>query len=1022
MPNEVLIHVRGKDDASAVIGGVKKSATGLGSALGDVAKIAGGIIVSQALSKLPELLTSALSATTSLASGVRKLSRETGLTAEESSKLIDAFDKFNLTSDDASRSLGILAKKLKGVQDEETGVTTGGKSTAAILADLGIKALDATGNLVPMGQLIPQIADVFKSMPDGIEKTGLAMQLFGRSGKDMIPVLNMGAEGLRQEGIEAERFGIVLDEKAVVAARNLAFAQDDLGDSMQGLKIVIGTALIPAMTGLAIKATDVLVAIRPLIQDGIDKLTGSLDDLETALKKVDWDTLGDDAKKVLGDALKPLGNELKELQNSLGDLGESLGLAGRALSKTGIDASGITGPITMLIKIALMPLMVFINEGIAILNLFSDLLAGRWKAALIDFGITALAPFRAGWISVRDVVASVMVDIVKATEWGLNKAIDIINAFSIQANRFLSKVGKELPIISHLDIDTSGLESFISTLGGVEGAAGLALSEVDPALRMAIENSGKAGAEAGPSLDAYGAAAGGAAEGAEAAAAGAEAAAKAALEVATVYQILVGSMLLYKLETGAATVAEAEMTNTLLSGLGVHVERQNLIKAEIGTLEDFCKAEEKAGRGEGIAAQAAQATIEKLQAEADALDIVTDRWILFGEKGLSPIGAAINEITDAIGRQTSGLSSLMGVETQEEADLIARIANYDAQIAGLEAVTAATEALTQAEQDRLGVARSRSTSGNAEIEQIEDYMSIITEMERRKRENGRLTQKEQQAYADALRKLNALEKEQWTISNVHEKAQERIWDLQQETESSEETASSLEALAKKRTDEGKAAIDALEAERDPLQKALDAINAKKTAEEKGLEAKVKGRPTMEDWTRLLVGEAIAQGLVTTGILDQIPALAAWAKEHGQDCFNIAKGLQLLEIEQDDFLRANQADVDAWANSWALAAAAVLASMASIASAESPGISSAAGGSADVIARGMQWGGIVTRPTLALLAEHGTEAVIPLGRGGISAGATNVYVTVMGSIRSERDLEKVIADALRHGKFRGLVAA
>jgi len=67
------------------------------------------------------------------------------------------------------------------------------------------------------------------------------------------------------------------------------------------------------------------------------------------------------------------------------------------------------------------------------------------------------------------------------------------------------------------------------------------------------------------------------------------------------------------------------------------------------------------------------------------------------------------------------------------------------------------------------------------------------------------------------------------------------------------------------------------------------------------------------------------------------------------------------------------------------------------------------------------GGIVTRPTLALLGESGTEVVAPLGQiGGLRGGDIIVHVHVQGSILSENNLETVIADALRHGKFRGMV--
>jgi hypothetical protein len=44
------------------------------------------------------------------------------------------------------------------------------------------------------------------------------------------------------------------------------------------------------------------------------------------------------------------------------------------------------------------------------------------------------------------------------------------------------------------------------------------------------------------------------------------------------------------------------------------------------------------------------------------------------------------------------------------------------------------------------------------------------------------------------------------------------------------------------------------------------------------------------------------------------------------------------------------------------------------------------------------GGIVTRPTLALVGEHGPEAVVPLGRGGMGGGGVNIYgaVTVVAN--------------------------
>jgi hypothetical protein len=63
---------------------------------------------------------------------------------------------------------------------------------------------------------------------------------------------------------------------------------------------------------------------------------------------------------------------------------------------------------------------------------------------------------------------------------------------------------------------------------------------------------------------------------------------------------------------------------------------------------------------------------------------------------------------------------------------------------------------------------------------------------------------------------------------------------------------------------------------------------------------------------------------------------------------------------------------------------------------------------------MASGGIVTRPTRALIGEAGPEAVIPLGRVG--AGLGNTYI-IHGSMISERDVDRRVAAAVAR-KSRG----
>ena len=55
------------------------------------------------------------------------------------------------------------------------------------------------------------------------------------------------------------------------------------------------------------------------------------------------------------------------------------------------------------------------------------------------------------------------------------------------------------------------------------------------------------------------------------------------------------------------------------------------------------------------------------------------------------------------------------------------------------------------------------------------------------------------------------------------------------------------------------------------------------------------------------------------------------------------------------------------------------------------------------------GGIVTKPTLALIGEGGPEAVVPLNR---SMGAGSITVNVMGGLATSAEIGQAVVNAIR----------
>lgn len=1033
MPSTALeILIKASDQCSGTLKNIGKESGGLGDKLKFLAVAAAGAVTALVSIKT---LQSVIGTTQDLGAAVNKLKRETGETSEEASKLLYAFKRTGLSGDEASASLGILAKKLKGVSDEETGVATGGKTTADILNDIGVKAFTTSGQVGSLADIMPQIADVFKRMPDGIEKTGLAMQLFGRSGKDMIPILNQGSEGLKELGADAERFGLVLSDKGVADIKAYTGAQRELGSAFDGIKLAIGLAIMPALTDLTTAFTNALPPIRVFITEGLAKV---------------------------GDFLTAHEEDIRNFAQGLRDLAEQ---GFQRVVEIGPSVIGIVQTLATVfqdVAESLVPMLAGALSNVAsLLQAHPPLvyaIIGAWAAFQIGQTVQDLIGLAAGFVGVATgagvatggvvaLRAALVTTGIGALILGLATAAYLVYTnwswiWPALQNFVIDTYNVTVPYINGLINSIEALSLGLLDLPEAQTKAGVGAEKYRESMAKAghiIDNLNKSCRETTPALGAlwwemegkYQPAAEGAAKdtlkltgdiqtlanntelaippvldlGAGLVGAGGSAgdaakklddAAKAALEAHKAFVTLIGTTTLYNAMVAEASITEIRLTDTIYGGLGAQAERKNLLEAEIGVLQRELTALTGTGDANDILRDSIQGTIDRLQEQISAIDAAKNKWILFGSEGLGPVSAAIQGINDAISEQTSGLQGLLNVQTQEEADLVARIAYYDAQIAGLNAVTSATQALTQAEQDRLGVAQGRSASGNAEIERIQDQVDIINEMERRRRENGRLTVQEQKALEDALRKLNQMERGGvLTLDNVNERMRERIWDLQQETERSDETVDALNKLADSRTKEGDAAIKALEAERDPLAKKLAAIRAAKEAEEKGLEARAKGFPTMEQWTTFLVGEGIEHGIITQGVLDQIPALHDWAITHAQTVFNIALGLNMLELGQRNFFSDTTTLLGDWTTQWGTAAALVAASMASV-----------NGGTATpaAVVPALQSGGYIRRGGLAFLdaGELVTPARNVRGAGGAGAGSTvTINVGERGIFLGER---------------------
>ena len=189
-----------------------------------------------------------------------KTARSVGMDAEEFQKLSYAAKYAGVDQQKLSASMVRLNKNI-------VAAAGGSKAAQQTFKDVGINLKDSAGNLRAPNEILADIADVFSSTEDGAGKTALAYELLGRSGADMISLLNGGSAGLKTMGAEAERMGLVISNDAAHASEDFCDNLDRVTDSIRGVVFQMGAAMMPAINNTAIKIKEVITKVTEWLRE-----------------------------------------------------------------------------------------------------------------------------------------------------------------------------------------------------------------------------------------------------------------------------------------------------------------------------------------------------------------------------------------------------------------------------------------------------------------------------------------------------------------------------------------------------------------------------------------------------------------------------------------------------------------------------------------------------------------------------------------------------------------------------------
>lgn len=195
-----------------------------------------------------------------LAAGAASLAATVSRMVDGADELGKAANKVGVTTEALSALR--YAAELSGVSAEtlQSSMNKLNKSIAdgnpAFVA-LGISVESADGRLKSADQVLLDMAARFGQMDDGAQKSALAMEILGKSGAELVPLLNAGRDGIKEMTDEAAQFGLVVSRDVADAAAAYNDNLTRIQKTQEGLAMQLTAQLLPTMEQLSKEAVAV---------------------------------------------------------------------------------------------------------------------------------------------------------------------------------------------------------------------------------------------------------------------------------------------------------------------------------------------------------------------------------------------------------------------------------------------------------------------------------------------------------------------------------------------------------------------------------------------------------------------------------------------------------------------------------------------------------------------------------------------------------------------------------------------
>lgn len=181
--------------------------------------------------------------TAKVADNILTLSKTTGLSTDTLQEFEYASELLDVSVDTMT---GAMTKMIRNMDMARDGTSEASEGFRA----LRVSVTGTNGQLKDSEQMFYEVIDALGRVKNETERDAIAMKVFGRSARELNPLIEAGSRGLKALGEEAQKMGYVMDVETLESFGKLDDAMQRFSKQGDTFKRSIAIVMLPVLTAL----------------------------------------------------------------------------------------------------------------------------------------------------------------------------------------------------------------------------------------------------------------------------------------------------------------------------------------------------------------------------------------------------------------------------------------------------------------------------------------------------------------------------------------------------------------------------------------------------------------------------------------------------------------------------------------------------------------------------------------------------------------------------------------------------